>query len=249
MRTTAGLLRAQRLHGSTDRARVALVGQTALLLGGDQVGVEVEVGPGAVLELTDIAATVAYHGRGRSAHWQTTVRLGLGARLSYAGAPLVVSDGADVTRSLTVDLAEGASAWLRETVVLGRAGEVGGRLDTSAVLRRSGEEFCRERLILDPRTRGRPGMLAGVRVLDSVLVLGTRARSRSDTVRGSFRVPDLLLGALGRGHVCAPGRRQHDHPVPRQQPRRLPAGLTDNRQGPLTHSSQHSRTSYHDVRE
>lgn len=173
MRTTAGLLRAQRLHGSTDRARVALLGQTALLLGGDQVGVEVEVGPGAVLELTDIAATVAYHGRGRSAHWQTTVRLGLGARLSYAGAPLVVSDGADVTRSLTVDLAEGASAWLRETVVLGRAGEVGGRLDTSALLRRSGEEFCRERLILDPRTRGRPGILAGVRVLDSLLVLGT----------------------------------------------------------------------------
>ncbi len=187
MRTTAGLLRAQRLHGSTDRARVALVGQTALLLGGDQVGVEVEVGPGAVLELTDIAATVAYHGRGRSAHWQTTVRLGLGARLSYAGAPLVVSDGADVTRSLTVDLAEGASAWLRETVVLGRAGEVGGRLDMSALLRRSGEEFCRERLILDPRTRGRPGMLVGVRVLDSVLVLGIAARSRSDTVRGSIQ--------------------------------------------------------------
>jgi urease accessory protein len=176
VRTTAGLLRAQRLHGSTDRARVALLGQTALLLGGDQVGVEVEVGPGAVLELTDIAATVAYHGRGRSAHWQTTVRLGLGARLSYAGAPLVVSDGADVTRSLTVDLADGASAWLRGTGVLGRAGEVGGRLDTSTVLRRSGEELCRERLILDPGARGRPGMLAGVRVLDSLLALGTPPR-------------------------------------------------------------------------
>ena len=230
MRTTAGLLRAQRLHGSTDRARVALVGQTALLLGGDQVGVEVEVGPGAVLELTDIAATVAYHGRGRSAHWQTTVRLGLGARLSYAGAPLVVSDGADVTRSLTVDLAEGASAWLRETVVLGRAGEVGGRLDTSTVLRRSGEEFCRERLILDPRTRGRPGMLAGVRVLDSCSCWARREKSlrhRPRLVQGAGPTPGL--GALGRGHVRAPGRRQHDHPVPRQQPRRLSAGLTDRK--------------------
>ena len=38
VRSTAGLLRAQRLHASPDRARVALVGQTALLLGGDEVG-------------------------------------------------------------------------------------------------------------------------------------------------------------------------------------------------------------------
>jgi urease accessory protein len=172
VRTTAGLLRAQRLHGPTDRARVALVGQTALLLGGDEVGVDVEVGPGAVLELADIAATVAYHGRGRPAQWHTTLRLGPSARLHYAGEPLVVSDGADVTRSLTVDLAEGATARLRETMVLGRAGEVGGRLDASTVLRRAGEELCRERLRLDPETRNRPGVLAGVRVLVSVLELG-----------------------------------------------------------------------------
>ena len=47
------MLRAQRLHGPADRVRVALVGQTALLLGGDRVGLDIEVGPGAVLELSD----------------------------------------------------------------------------------------------------------------------------------------------------------------------------------------------------
>ena len=172
VRSSPGLLRAQRLHGPVDRARVALVGQTALLLGGDQVGLDVEVGPGATLELSDIAGTVAYHGRGRAASWHTSIRLGLGARLSYAGEPLVVSDGADVTRTLTIELAEGATARLRETVVFGRAGEAGGRLDSGLRLRREGEEFCRERLVLDPEARSRPGVLAGARVIDSVLRLG-----------------------------------------------------------------------------
>ena len=172
VRTTDGLLRAQRVHAPSDRARVALVGQTALLLGGDRVDLEVEVGPDAVLELSDIAATVAYHGRGRPASWHTSIRLDPGARLTYAGQPLVVSDGAEVTRTLEVDLAERSAARLRETVVLGRAGEVGGWLDTSTVLRRDGVEFCRERLLLDSHSRDLPGVLAGVRVIDSVLALG-----------------------------------------------------------------------------
>lgn len=187
VRTTGGVLRAQRVHGPADRARVALVGQTALLLGGDRVEIDVEIGPGAVLELADIAGTVAYHGRGRSAEWHMSVRLGLQASLRYAGQPLVVSHGADVTRTLIVDLAEGAVARLRETVVLGRAGEDGGRLDAGTVLRRSGEEFCRERLVLDPATRRLPGVLAGMRVIDSVLELGAPPR---EVATAPERVPD-----------------------------------------------------------
>jgi urease accessory protein len=172
LRSSAGVLRAQRLHGPADRVRVALVGQTALLLGGDRVGLDIEVGPGAVLELSDIAGTVAYHGRGRSAAWHTTIRLGRGSRFGYAGEPLILSDGSDVTRTLTVDLAEGATARLRETLVFGRAGEIGGCLDAAMLLRREGEELCRERLVLDAHARSRPGVLAGVRVVDAVLTLG-----------------------------------------------------------------------------
>lgn len=178
VRTDAGQLRAMRLHSPADRARVALVGQTALLLGGDEVELEITVGPGASLELSDIAGTVAYHGRGRSAAWHTRIRLGERARLRYAGEPFVVSDGADVTRTLTVDLADDASARLRESVVFGRAGEVGGRLAATTILRRSGVEFCREELSLDPTARDRPGVLRGVRVIDSVLSLGRSANKQ-----------------------------------------------------------------------
>ncbi len=196
VRSTAGLLRAQRLHAPPDRARVALVGQTALLLGGDEVGLDIEVGPGATLELSDIAGTVAYHGRGRAASWRTSIRLGLGARFSYAGEPLILSDGSEVSRSLTVDLAEAATARLRETLVFGRAGEVGGRLDAQTLLRREGEEFCRERLALDPVLRGRPGMLAGVRVVDSVLVLGARPGEHRQGGTGTSAAPTTDRSSL-----------------------------------------------------
>ncbi len=151
---------------------MALVGQTALLLGGDAIELQIEVGAGARLELRDVAGTVAYHGRGLAASWHTRIRLGPGASLRYLAEPFVLSDGADVTRSLTVDLAAGASAMLRETLVFGRSGEQGGRLDAQTVLLRSGVEFCRERLVSDAGSRALPGVLSGAKVLDSVFVLG-----------------------------------------------------------------------------
>lgn len=209
VRTSAGLLRAQRLHGPADRARVALVGQTALLLGGDRVGLDIEVGPGALLELCDIAGTVAYHGRGSAASWHTSIRLGLGARLGYAGEPLILSDGSDVTRTLTVDLADGAAARLRETLVFGRAGEVGGRVDASTVLRREGEEFCREHLVLDADARARPGALSGVRVVDSVLTLGDPrgawARTGSSVASLADRSTRSATSALVTYQLLEPG--------------------------------------------
>ena len=162
-----------------------------LLLGGDPVGLDIEVGPGAVLELSDIAATVAYHGRGRSASWHTTIRLGRGSRFGYAGEPLILSDGSDVTRTVTVNLAEGATARLRETLVFGRAGEIGGRLDAAMLLRREGQELCRERLVLDAHARSRPGVLAGVRVVDSVLTLG---EPPVGVQRGGLGVPAAAPG-------------------------------------------------------
>ena len=184
VRTSPGALRAQRLHGPDDRARVALVGRTALLLGGDVVELDVEVGPGARLELADIAATVAYHGRGRPAVWRTRIRVASGASLRYAGQPLIVSDGAEVTRSLTVDLDTGATAALRETVVFGRSGQDGGRLDAQTVLSRAGVEFLRERLRTDAVSRALPGVLGGVTVTDTVLALGCPGPSLGPVAEG-----------------------------------------------------------------
>jgi len=189
-----GLLRAQRLHGPPDRARVALVGQTALLLGGDEVELRIEVGHGAVLELSEVAGTVAYDGRGHPATWTTSITLDSGARLNWAGEPLVVADGADVTRRTSIDLAEDASATLRETIVLGRSSEVGGALLSRMRVQREGRPILIEDLLLDPRGRFGPGLLGRHRVIDSLLVFGAAPPDvGAGAVRFELAEPDSTL--------------------------------------------------------
>ena len=170
--TSGGLLRAQVVRGPADRCRIGLLATTALLLGGDEVELSVEVGPGAMLELFDVAGTVAYHGRGRPSGWRVRAVVHEGARLRWSGEPLVVSHGADVLRRLELDLGEDARAVLRETVVLGRAGEPGGRLRNQTVVRRAGREVLVEDQRLDPGARQLPGLLGANRVIDSVLAFG-----------------------------------------------------------------------------
>jgi urease accessory protein len=187
-----GLLRPQRVADGPEGPRVGLVATTALLLGGDEVDLAVELGPGATLDLFDVAGTVAYHGRGRPAAWRTTLSLADGAHLTYAGQPFVVSDGADVTRVLRVNLASAARLRLRETLVLGRDGQAGGRVRSRTELTVGGVEAWREDTDLDPDgIRDRPGLLGGRRVVDTVLTVGRPAPAAPPAVTYT------LLGGVG----------------------------------------------------
>ena len=158
VRMRHGLLRAQRLHGPPDRARVALVGQTALLLGGDEVELQIDVGPGAVLELS----------RGGRHQWRTTVAAG--PRAGRPGSPWTAARNSSgpASRSwsrtvLTSPAArasifrDGARATLRETVVLGRSGELGGALRSRVRVQREDRPVLLEDLLLDPGDRHGPG--------------------------------------------------------------------------------------------
>jgi len=172
-RLVGGVLRAQVVASGPSVCRIGLLASTALLLGGDTVDLEVVVGPGARLELFDVAATVAYHGRGRAAHWRMRVEVGPGASLRYAGQPLIVADGADVRRTTDLTVAPDARLLLREILVLGRAGEPGGALTMSTALRAGGREVWLEEhhLPIGP-DRHRPGLLGPHRVVDTVLARG-----------------------------------------------------------------------------
>lgn len=175
-RLTHGLLRAQVLNATAERCRVGLLATSALLLGGDVVELDVEVGPGARLDLVDVAGTVAYHGRGAPSAWTVRCTLGPDARLTYAGEPFVVADGADVTRTCTLDLARGASAVLRDTLVLGRSGQVGGRVRSRSEVRVAERPVLLEDQLLDPdRLRRAPGLLGPHRVVDTLTRVGLPA--------------------------------------------------------------------------
>ena len=202
-------------HGNTAEAcRIGLVATTALLLGGDTVELVVEVGPGAALDLFDVAGTVAYHGRGQPATWHTSVVVAEGGRLRYRGEPFVVAEGADVARTLVATLVGSARCVLRETVVLGREGETGGRLRCRTEARRDGRPIWLEEQDLAPDgIRGLPGILGSNRVMDSLISLGPHPEAPiSGTVSyqlagGAGTVQRLLTGELAGSPLHAWARR------------------------------------------
>lgn len=202
-----GALAPKVLQRSSSHVRVALVGTRALLLAGDRVDVHVEVAAGCSLELVEVAATVAFDGRGGPpALWSATVVAGPGARVLWDAQPLVVATGADVDRSLRIDLSTGAVVTLREDVVLGRSGERGGRLRARTRARLDGQDLLVEDLDLrDDDLRRSPAVLGTARGLRTVTVLGRRVEEGSPTALQLDGPGTVLREVLVDGGGLAPG--------------------------------------------
>src|SRR3954469_11454669 len=86
--------------------RIALLRSQAGPLAGDQDRVEIVVESGT-LTVEPIAATGALPGPERTV-LELDVEVGPGARLVLEDAPLIVAEGADVHRTVTIRLAPGA---------------------------------------------------------------------------------------------------------------------------------------------
>ncbi len=128
----------------SDDLEVVLLATSATLLGGDSVGLSVVVDAGLGLRLIDVAATVAYDGRGAPAAWSADLELGVDARLVWEAEPFIVADGAQVTRTTTARLAAGAGLSLTESFVLGRVGERGGTVVSTLSVDHEGLPLLRE---------------------------------------------------------------------------------------------------------
>jgi urease accessory protein len=163
--------------------RVALVQTAACLLAGDELAFEIEVGPGASLELLEPAATIAHHGRsGPEARWSASIHVA--GRLRWTAAPFVVAAGAVVERSLRVDVADDGAALLRDLLVLGRAGEPPGRLRAHTELRHRGRPLLVEALDTgDAELLRSPAVLGDAKVLDTIALIGVVPPPAADAWR------------------------------------------------------------------
>ncbi|MDA0173533.1 urease accessory protein UreD [Solirubrobacter taibaiensis] len=126
--------------------RITLLRSQAGPLAGDHDRVEIVVESGE-LTVEPIAANIALPGPEQTL-LELDVTVEAGARLILEDAPLVVAAGADVIRTTTIRLAPGAVAIVRDVVILGRAGEGPGRLES--VLRCDG--ILHDALRVDPDT-------------------------------------------------------------------------------------------------
>ncbi len=192
------MLAVRRVRSTDCGAVVALVATSAVLVADDDIVIDVHVGAGAWLEIVETAGTVAYNAFGAPSRWSARITVADGGRLTWLGEPFVVSDGANVDRVTTVDLAPTGTALLRETVVMGRVGERGGAVDVRTTVRQSGAPLLVERLDLtDPAERSHPGLLGPHRVVDTVSALGWRPPPTPELVAGQ-RFDLHAAGALAR---------------------------------------------------
>ncbi|MDA0165855.1 urease accessory protein UreD [Solirubrobacter ginsenosidimutans] len=182
--------------------RITLLRSQAGPLAGDHDRVEIVVESG-VLTVEPIAATLALPGLARTV-LELDVTVGDGARLVLEDAPLIVAEGADVLRTTTIRLGVGASAIVRDLVVLGRAGEGPGRLES--VLRVEGPDgvILHDALRIDPGEDDAYVALApGHRAIGMVATFGERRVSRVERENVDGRGAETRGGELadGAGHL------------------------------------------------
>lgn len=162
------------LDAGADVVQACVLPTQAGPLSGDHDRVRIVVGAHATLVVRSIAATLALPGEART-RLDLEIDVGPGARLVLEDPVLIVAAGADVERSTTVTLATGAVAALRDIVVLGRAGEPGGRLVSTLRVSDHDGDVLHDALRLDPATSCQDAHVSlppGDRVAGTLCLLG-----------------------------------------------------------------------------
>lgn len=195
--------RITRLRGT--HAAVSLLATTATLLAGDELRLRIDIGPDQTLRLTDVAATVAYSGRGGSAAVDVRITVAAGATLVWAAEPLVLAEGARVRRTLRADVADGGRLLMRDQLVLGRAGEPCGRLACCTRITWAGRPALAEDLTLAPDDADASvGIVGTGRVLDSAVAVGWRPPSPEHGTELAWALPGALVRDLApQAHLSA----------------------------------------------
>jgi urease accessory protein len=160
----------------TGPARMHLVAAAGGPLGGDELELRIRLAAHTELTVATAGATVAQPGRPGSgpARWTVRAELAPGARLSWVPMPTVVCDGAELHAELRLELAEGATALVREEVRLGRFGQLGGRYRGVLAVDHDGAALLRHTTVLDGADGGLsgPAGTGGARVLATLLGVG-----------------------------------------------------------------------------
>lgn len=153
-------------------------------LGGDDLSLHVSVAAGQTLRVDSVAATLAQPGpHGDAASWRVELSVAAGATLHWSPQPTVVTDGADFRTAIDATIAEDAFLTVRETVVLGRAGQLGGAYRGALAATVGGRPLLRHESIVDGADAelSGPAGTGGYRVLGTVLVAGAGV---TETQRG-----------------------------------------------------------------
>jgi urease accessory protein len=116
-----------------------VVSSAAAPVGGDQLALDVEVGPRATADIGTVAATVVWPASvPATSTMTTTIDVAAGGRLVWQPCPTISVRGSDHIATTTVRLAADATATIVEEIALGRHGEQSGALELRLRVERDG---------------------------------------------------------------------------------------------------------------
>jgi urease accessory protein len=180
--------------------RVSLAAAAAGPIGGDQYGLDVHVGPGSTLLLTEVSATLLLPGHDRaSSRTDVRIRVGAGATLIWLPEPIIAATRCDHVNDVRVELADDARLLMREEIVLGRHGEPAGRLHQRVRVRCAGRPLYYQDLDVGGPTWTSPAVASDSRAVGSVLAVSPAWRHRSPPTAelpGQTALMPLRAGAV-----------------------------------------------------
>jgi urease accessory protein len=186
------LLRQTGTHAAA--ATVYVVGGAAGPLGGDDLHLEIEVGPDAALCMRTVAASIALPGRSAAlSRIVVTATVADGGSLRWLPEQLVAAAGCRHLTLATVDLERGASLRWRDELICGRYGEDPGEATITTSVRYAGRPLLRQCLAVGPGADGWAGPA----------VLG-RAKATGSLLGVDPGGPPATPGVLGPTAVRAP---------------------------------------------
>jgi urease accessory protein len=158
---------------------VNLVGSAAGPVGGDQLELDVTIGPHAHVTMRSVAAMIVYPSPVPSpSRLDVRIAVDSGAHLLWAPEPTVLVNGCDHYTNIDISLAETASLIWIDEVMLGRWNESSGSLMQRLRIDRGGRPLLRADLAIGPRWPASDGP-AGIdeaSALATVVVVGPAAR-------------------------------------------------------------------------
>ena len=184
---------------------VHLVGGAAGPLRGDDLRLDIEVGPGAGLHIRSVAASLALPGPPGAAASRLEIRaqVAAGASLRWLPEPLIAACGCDHVAVTEVDVEAGGTLVWRDDLVCGRHGEPAGDVRTETTIRYGGSTLYRHELAVGPGAPGWSGaaVLGGGRAIGSLVLAGPDlpppALLGADAALMTLAGPGMLATAVG----------------------------------------------------
>jgi urease accessory protein len=187
---------------------VHLVGGAAGPLRGDDLRLDIEVGPGASVDIRSVAASLALPGRPDrpASRLEIHAAVAAGATLRWRPEPLIAAARCHHLAATDLRIDAGGTVVWRDDLVCGRHGEPAGDVRIDTTVRYSGATLYRHELAVGPRAPGWSGAAvlgSTAGAVGSVILAGPGVREPAAQVLGGDAVvmplagPGMLAMAVG----------------------------------------------------